>query len=129
MKRSTLLVLAVAITSPLYVSGVMANTTAYEATTLRLADLTSTSTEQRSDTAITADVKSKFLKEKLFGDAAISAVSISVETQNGIVHLTGTADNQQQIDNAIKLSEGVAGVRKVVNDVRIKAPEPAAQRE
>ncbi len=73
-----------------------------------------------SDSGITAKIKSKFISEKLFGPADISAVTIEVETTNGVVHLTGTADNQEQIDNAVKLSSSVAGVTKVVNDVTVK---------
>lgn len=74
----------------------------------------------RSDTAITADVKAKFVKEKLFGDVDISAMSISVETDKGVVHLTGTADNKTQIKNAEKLAKSVEGVKKVVNEVKVK---------
>lgn len=73
-----------------------------------------------SDSGITAKIKSKFISEKLFGPADVSAVTIEVETTNGVVHLTGTADNQTQIDNAVKLSSSVAGVTKVVNDVTVK---------
>jgi hypothetical protein len=74
----------------------------------------------RSDTAITTNVKAKFVQEKLFGDADISAMSISVETTNGIVHLTGTADNKKQIKNAVKLAKSVDGVKGVVNKVKVK---------
>lgn len=77
--------------------------------------------ETRSDTGITTSVKGQFVQEKLFGDADISAMSISVETTDGVVHLSGTADNQEQIDNAVKIAEGVEGVKKVVNEVKIEA--------
>lgn len=86
---------------------------------LRLAN-TSSSENTLSDSGITAKIKSKFISEKLFGPADVSAVTIEVETNNGVVHLTGTADNQNQIDNAVKLSNSVTGVTKVVNDVAIK---------
>jgi len=81
---------------------------------------TSTTTTQPTDPSITAGVKSAFVKEKLFGDATVSAFSISVETIDGVVHLTGTADNQTQIDNAITLSKSVDGVKQVVSTVKVK---------
>ncbi|MBS0289628.1 MAG: BON domain-containing protein [Proteobacteria bacterium] len=77
--------------------------------------------EKPSDTAITTNVKASFLKQKLFGDAAVSAFTISVETTNGVVHLTGTADNQAQVDRAVKLSKAVDGVKSVVPEVQIKS--------
>jgi hyperosmotically inducible protein len=87
---------------------------------LHLADKTNGVAESSTDAAITAKVKSKFISEKLFGEADMSAMSIKVETNNGVVHLTGTADNQTQIDNAAKIAETVDGVSKVVNEVTIK---------
>lgn len=79
------------------------------------------SSQPITDIAITAKVKGKFIKEKLFGDKDISAMSINVETNNGVVYLTGTADNQEQIDNAIKIAESVSGVKKVDSRVIVKA--------
>ncbi|HVY54038.1 MAG TPA: BON domain-containing protein [Gammaproteobacteria bacterium] len=78
------------------------------------------SSQPVTDVAITAKVKGMFIKEKLFGDKDISAMSINVETNNGIVYLTGKADNQQQIDNAIKIAESVNGVKKVDSRVTVK---------
>ena len=75
---------------------------------------------QPSDTTITTNVKSAFLKQKLFGNADISAFSIKVETHDGTVHLTGTADNQAQADNASSLAKKVDGVKNVVSDVQVK---------
>jgi len=76
--------------------------------------------KDNSDTGITTKIKSLFISEKLFGSADISAVTIKVITNNGVVNLSGTADNQLQIDNAIKMSQSVDGVNKVVNEVTIK---------
>ncbi len=74
-----------------------------------------------SDAGITAKVKQAFLKEKLFGSADVTAMSIHVETKNGMVSLTGTAENQNQIDNAIRLATDVKGVQSVSSEVKIKA--------
>ena len=71
------------------------------------------------DAAITAKVKGMFIQQKLFGDKDIAAITISVETNNGIVSLSGTSDNQQQINNAIKIAKSVKGVKKVKSTVKI----------
>lgn len=73
-----------------------------------------------ADTAITAKVKGTFIREKLFGDKDVSAMGVSVETTNGIVHLSGTVDNRTQADNAIKLARSVSGVKKVESTIEVK---------
>ena len=71
------------------------------------------------DTTITAKVKSLFMQKKIFGDKDIAAITISVETNNGVVSLSGTADNQAQIDNAIKIAKSVKGVKDVKSTVTV----------
>ncbi len=65
------------------------------------------------DTYITAKVKGMFIQEDLFSDKDVAAMPISVETNNGVVHLSGSVDNKTQIKNAIKIAESVKGVKKV----------------
>lgn len=71
------------------------------------------------DTVITAKVMGLFLKEKVFGNEPISVTGISVETKDGIVHLTGEA-TQQEARNAEKLARSVSGVRNVDSRVRLQ---------
>jgi len=71
------------------------------------------------DTIITAKIKGLYLKNKLF-NSNISAMTVKVETNNGIVHLSGTADDQGQIDNAIKLAKTIKGVKEVHSRIKIK---------
>lgn len=78
------------------------------------------STQPYQDAYITAKVKGVFIRERLFGDKPISAMTINVETKNGIVYLTGTADNPQQIDTAMSLARGVAGVKGVESKVALQ---------
>lgn len=78
-----------------------------------------TTHSERADSAITAEIKAKFMKEKLFGEKDVSAMTIGVETNDGIVRLTGTAENNAQIKNAEKLATSVSGVKKVLNDVTV----------
>lgn len=78
------------------------------------------STQPLTDVAITAKVKGLYIKEKLIGEKDIAALGINVETNNGVVYLTGSADNQQQIRNAIKIAQSVSGVKKVDSRIEIK---------
>jgi hyperosmotically inducible protein len=71
------------------------------------------------DSVITAKVKGMFIQQKLFGDKDISAMTIKVETNNGIVSLSGTANDQQQIDNAIKISKSIKGVKEVKSTIKV----------
>lgn len=72
-----------------------------------------------ADAYITAKVKGAFLQQKLFKNKDIAAMSIKVETNDGVVSLSGTADNQKQIDNAIKIAKSVSGVKEVNSIVQI----------
>lgn len=67
-----------------------------------------------NDTEITAKVKSLLLNEP-----GLKSLNISVETNNGIVTLSGLADSQANINNAIKLAEKVPGVQSVSDKLSI----------
>lgn len=71
------------------------------------------------DSMITAKVKGMFLQKKLFSSEDVAAMTISVETNNGVVSLSGTADSQEQIDNAINIAKSVKGVKNVKSTVKI----------
>jgi hyperosmotically inducible periplasmic protein len=62
-----------------------------------------------NDAAITTQVKSS-----LVADPLLSASAISVETTQGVVHLTGTVKSEQERHRAIQLVQGVAGVREII---------------
>lgn len=65
--------------------------------------------ESSEDAAITAKVKSSFQADPL-----VSASAIGVQTTQGIVHLSGTVNNEQERYRAIQLVQGVAGVREII---------------
>lgn len=67
-----------------------------------------------NDTEITAKVKSLLLNEP-----GLKSLNISVETNNGIVTLSGLADSQANIDNAIKLAAKVPGAQSVSDKLSI----------
>ncbi len=68
------------------------------------------------DAAITASVKSSFVKEP-----GLSATAIEVSTDHGIVTLKGSVDNDLARKNAIQLATGVEGVRGVTDKLTVKS--------
>lgn len=73
-----------------------------------------------SDTLITAKVKGLLLKNNITESNAASALNVSVETNNGIVYLTGTVENKQQAESAASLAKSVDGVISVKSDLKVK---------
>jgi len=73
-----------------------------------------------SDMAITSKIKGMFIKEKLFSDKDVAAMSISVETTDGVVTLSGDADSQKQADNAKAIAKSVKGVKQVESRINVK---------
>ncbi|GAB4508992.1 MAG: molecular chaperone OsmY [Sulfuricaulis sp.] len=67
------------------------------------------------DSAITAKVKSAFVTDK-----EVSALNIKVETNNGVVQLSGFASSRQEIDRAGSLARSVQGVKSVENNIQLK---------
>lgn len=74
-----------------------------------------------TDAYITAKVKGQFIQAKLFGNEDVAVTLVSVETDNGVVHLSGVVDNDTQIQNAIKLAQSVKGVTKVDSRLTVKS--------
>lgn len=71
--------------------------------------------EYIDDSAITTKVKSAMIADK-----EVSAYPINVKTVKGVVHLTGSADTRQEANKAATIARGVAGVKSVDNDIRVK---------
>ena len=67
------------------------------------------------DTVITTAVKAKFAE-----DPTVAATSISVETLNGTVQLSGFAKSAAEKSQAENLARGVSGVRSVRNDIIVR---------
>jgi len=68
------------------------------------------------DSAITAAVKSKFVENK-----DVDASSISVETLNGTVMLSGFAKNSTEKSTAESLAWKVDGVKAVKNEIAVRS--------
>ena len=71
--------------------------------------------EYVDDSVITAKVKTA-----IFNDSALKVNEINVETFKGVVQLSGFVRSQADIDKAVKVARGVAGVKSVKNDMRLK---------
>lgn len=63
-----------------------------------------------TDSAITAKVKANFI-----GDSRLKGSDVSVETNNGVVTLTGTATSSTAKEAAETLAQNVSGVHRVSN--------------
>ncbi len=93
---------------------------AVAASVLTLAGCGSTTTQSSTgqyldDTAITTKVKAA-----IFNDASLKSAEINVETFKGAVQLSGFVNSQADIQRAVAVTQGVAGVKSVKNDMRMK---------
>ena len=67
------------------------------------------------DAAITTSVKAKMIEDK-----TVAASSISVETLNGTVQLSGFAKSGAEKSQAEAIARGVKNVRAVRNDIVVR---------
>ena len=67
------------------------------------------------DAGITTSVKARFVEDK-----TVSASSISVETLNGTVQLSGFAKSTAEKTRAGEIAGGVKNVRAVRNDIAVR---------
>ncbi|HJU44749.1 MAG TPA: BON domain-containing protein [Vicinamibacterales bacterium] len=68
-----------------------------------------------TDGALTAKIKSKMAL-----DDTVKALSIDVDTDNGVVTLSGTVNSQAERAKAVQLSKETAGVTSVVDKLVIR---------
>lgn len=69
------------------------------------------------DAGLTTSVKSQ-----LSAQSPALASMVNVETKGGVVTLTGTVDNDAAKSQAEQAAKGVANVKSVVNNLRVKPP-------
>src|SRR4051812_288330 len=75
-----------------------------------------TMTQRVDDGWITTKIKSDFAVDKL-----VSATNIHVDTDNGVVHLSGVAKSQDEANRAVQIARGVNGVRSVRNEMQVQS--------
>jgi BON domain-containing protein/PRC-barrel domain protein len=68
-----------------------------------------------SDASITAAVKTK-----LAGTSPSTLLKVDVDTNQGVVQLNGTVDNERTKQRATELARQVDGVRRVVNNLKVQ---------
>lgn len=73
------------------------------------------------DARISSDIQSKFSQ-----DSGLSSKQLSVQSANGVVTLSGTVDNDAQRDAASRQAASVAGVKEVVNNLKVGTVAAAA---
>lgn len=67
------------------------------------------------DSLITAKVKSR-----LAGNEFFKSFQIGVETNNGIVQLSGSVSSRSAIDKAVEIARSVQGVKSVINKLTVE---------
>jgi osmotically-inducible protein OsmY len=67
------------------------------------------------DASITASVKTKLAAEK-----PATLTKVDVDTNKGTVYLTGNVENATIKERATEIARQVAGVREVVNNLKIQ---------
>jgi osmotically-inducible protein OsmY len=56
----------------------------------------------------------------IYNDSTLKVNEIKVETFKGVVQLSGFVGSQADIDKAVQVARGAAGVTSVKNDMRLK---------
>jgi osmotically-inducible protein OsmY len=79
------------------------------------ADTTEKAKEFVEDATITTKVKAEFAKDK-----DVSVMHIKVDTDHGVVKLSGDAKSKEEADKAAAIAQGTKGVTSVDNDIHVK---------
>jgi hyperosmotically inducible protein len=78
-------------------------------------DAAATTKLAASDTAITTKVKAGLVKEP-----DLESLGIHVETEKGVVMLSGFVNSKTEADKAVKVAKGVDGVTSVKSAIKVK---------
>ncbi len=64
------------------------------------------------------------VRRRLVSDPDVKGYTVKVETNDGVVTLSGTVETERAKSRAEKLTKKVRGVKGVVNKLRIELPRP-----
>jgi hyperosmotically inducible protein len=81
----------------------------------RTKDATSKTRAALADTAITTKVKAGLVKEP-----DLESLGIHVETEKGVVMLSGFVNSKSEADKAVKVAKGIDGVTNVKSAIQVK---------
>jgi len=71
-----------------------------------------TAGDYMDDTAISTKIKASLIK-----DQELKAFDIHVDTDHGVVHLSGAVDTKVQKADAVRIAKTTSNVRDVVDDI------------
>ncbi len=71
---------------------------------------------------VTDDFINDTVRQHLAADALVKGGDIDVQVKDGVVTLKGAVHEQKQKDKAERLAKKVAGVKSVVNNLKIEKP-------
>src|SRR5262249_39957531 len=72
-----------------------------------------------NDAQISSDIQGK-----MNTDSGLQGKQLSVQSANGTVTLSGTVDNDAQREAAARYASAEPGVKQVVNNLQVSAPQP-----
>ena len=79
-----------------------------------------TPTQESTGQMLDDSVVTTKVKAAIFNETSLKSLDISVTTFRGVVHLTGTVDSTRSVAIAGRVAQGVAGVKAVDNELRVK---------
>ena len=80
----------------------------------------STPTKEGTGEYVDDSVVTTKVKAAIFNEPTLKSTEIGVETFKGVVQLSGFVSSQSDINKAVEVARGVAGVTSVKNAMRIK---------
>ena len=85
----------------------------------RAAD-TGSAVTQKSGVAVADSVITTKVKADIFKEPELKSMAIHVETEKGVVMLSGFVDSKADADKAVRLAKGVEGVSNVKSAIKVK---------
>ncbi len=90
----------------------------------KTSDMAQSAREKTSDVAASAAVSDTMITAKVKADMAadktVKAMDVHVETQKGVVMLSGFVPSKAEADRAVELARGVKGVSDVKSSIQVK---------
>ena len=97
--------------------------TAGAVATAVLAGCASTATRESTGEFVDDSVVTTKVKTALIRSDKVDAADIQVETFKGVVQLSGFANSPAEKMRAVQVAQKIEGVKKVENDIRLKATD------
>jgi hypothetical protein len=79
---------------------------------------------QKKTQPVTDDIITDDVRLKLGGDPDVKGGAIQVDTKQGVVTLSGLVETANQKAKAGRVTKKVKGVKKVVNNLKVKQTRP-----